>query len=208
MATRAPRASLDRAARRLLKAVEGSGVRTWPAGSGAEEDDALRRSVPPTPTRGRPPKGRGQRRRDRGAGAGRRRSRVQGYGGVRSGPPPLARAGPGPELLTVAQVGAGLAVGPHVVYDLIRSGELPARQEGACPYQGRTAEVRTMAHRPVPADPRLDRGELRDGSSRPHQAWPVRMSTQLVKRQSAILTWNWGGSHARWEVAVLVENVP
>jgi hypothetical protein len=46
------------------------------------------------------PQGRGQRRRDGGAGTGRRRHRVRRHIAVRAVPAPLARPGPGPELLT------------------------------------------------------------------------------------------------------------
>ncbi len=50
-------------------------------------------------------------------------------------PPPTARRGTGPPFLTVVQIGDELAVGPHVVYDLIRNGGLPARHVGAGRYQ-------------------------------------------------------------------------
>lgn len=50
-------------------------------------------------------------------------------------PPATARRGPGPPFLTVVQIGDELAVGPHVVYDLVRKGGLPARQVGAGQHQ-------------------------------------------------------------------------
>ena len=44
------------------------------------------------------------------------------------GPGPQPGRPPDPEFLTVDEVAAELAVGPHVVYQLIRSGGLPARR--------------------------------------------------------------------------------
>ena len=50
-------------------------------------------------------------------------------------PPANARRGLWPEFLTVAQIGDELAIGAHVVYDLMRNGRLPARRVGAGRYQ-------------------------------------------------------------------------
>ena len=81
------------------------------------------------------PHGRTHFGRDRGAGGSRRRHRLQGHLTLGPFPPATARRGPGPPFLTVVQIGDELAVGPHVVYDLVRKGGLPARQVGAGQHQ-------------------------------------------------------------------------
>ena len=73
-------------------------------------------------------------------------------------PPATARRGPGPPFLTVVQIGDELAVGPHVVYDLVGKGGLPARQVAPAGIRsngrGSNGGSPTSTSRPAAASPR------------------------------------------------------